>query len=190
MTRTDQQTVRLTVAQAVVRFLAAQWTERDGERHKLFAGCFGIFGHGNVAGIGQALLENELHAEGHDRLPYVLARNEQAMVHTAVAYAKQKDRLQTWACTASVGPGSTNMLTGAALATVNRIPVLLLPSGTFATRVASPVLQELEQPPTSPSTTRSGRSPASSTGCPGPSSCPPRSSARCGSSPTPSTPAP
>jgi len=146
MTRTDQQTVRLTVAQAVVRFLAAQWTERDGERHKLFAGCFGIFGHGNVAGIGQALLENELHAEGHDRLPYVLARNEQAMVHTAVAYAKQKDRLQTWACTASVGPGSTNMLTGAALATVNRIPVLLLPSGTFATRVASPVLQELEQP--------------------------------------------
>lgn len=146
MTRTDQQTVRLTVAQAVVRFLAAQWTERDGERHKLFAGCFGIFGHGNVAGIGQALLENELHAEGNDRLPYVLARNEQAMVHTAVAYAKQKDRLQTWACTASVGPGSTNMLTGAALATVNRIPVLLLPSGTFATRVASPVLQELEQP--------------------------------------------
>ncbi|MDQ6896550.1 MAG: 3D-(3,5/4)-trihydroxycyclohexane-1,2-dione acylhydrolase (decyclizing) [Actinomycetota bacterium] len=146
MTRTDQQTVRLTVAQAVVRFLAAQWTERDGERHKLFAGCFGIFGHGNVAGIGQALLENELHAEGHDRLPYVLARNEQAMVHTAVAYAKQMDRLQTWACTASVGPGSTNMLTGAALATVNRIPVLLLPSGTFATRVSTPVLQELEQP--------------------------------------------
>ncbi len=139
-------TVRLTVAQAVVRFLAAQWTERDGERQKLFAGCFGIFGHGNVAGIGQALLENELHAEGDDRLPYVLARNEQAMVHTAVGYARQKDRLQTWVCTASVGPGSTNMLTGAALATINRIPVLLLPSGTFATRVSGPVLQELEQP--------------------------------------------
>ncbi|GIF71563.1 3D-(3,5/4)-trihydroxycyclohexane-1,2-dione acylhydrolase (decyclizing) [Asanoa siamensis] len=132
-------TVRLTVGQAVVRFLRAQWTERDGERRRLFAGCLGIFGHGNVAGLGQALLQEE-------GLPYVLARNEQAMVHTAVAYARQKDRLQTWVCTASVGPGSTNMLTGAALATVNRIPVLLLPSGTFATRVAGPVLQELEVP--------------------------------------------
>ncbi|MEO7753597.1 MAG: 3D-(3,5/4)-trihydroxycyclohexane-1,2-dione acylhydrolase (decyclizing) [Terracoccus sp.] len=140
------ETVRLTVAQAVVRFLAQQWTERDGERRRLFAGCLGIFGHGNVAGIGQALLENELLAPGDERLPYVLARNEQAMVHTAVAYARQQDRLSTWACTASVGPGSTNMLTGAALATINRIPVLLLPSGTFATRAASPVLQELELP--------------------------------------------
>ncbi|SNR97571.1 3D-(3,5/4)-trihydroxycyclohexane-1,2-dione hydrolase [Streptosporangium subroseum] len=138
-------TVRLTVGQAVVRFLANQWSERDGRRQKLFAGCLGIFGHGNVAGIGQALLQNEL-AAGEERLPYVLARNEQAMVHTAVAYARQKDRLQTWVCTASVGPGSTNMLTGAALATVNRLPVLLLPSGTFATRVAGPVLQELEAP--------------------------------------------
>ncbi|WP_330475818.1 3D-(3,5/4)-trihydroxycyclohexane-1,2-dione acylhydrolase (decyclizing) [Terrabacter sp. C0L_2] len=138
-------TVRLTVAQAVVRFLAHQWSERDGERQRLFAGCLGIFGHGNVAGLGQALLENEL-ADGEGRLPYVLARNEQAMVHTSVAYARQKDRLQTWACTASIGPGSTNMLTGAALATVNRIPVLLLPSSTFATRVSAPVLQELEQP--------------------------------------------
>ena len=145
----SEKTVRLTVAQAVVRFLAAQWTERDGERQKLFAGCFGIFGHGNVAGLGQALLQNELADSrgGHEEhLPYVLARNEQAMVHTSVAYARQKDRLQTWACTASVGPGSTNMLTGAALATINRIPVLLLPSGTFATRVATPVLQELEVP--------------------------------------------
>jgi 3D-(3,5/4)-trihydroxycyclohexane-1,2-dione acylhydrolase (decyclizing) len=143
-----QQTVRLTVAQAVVRFLAHQWTERDGERQKLFAGCFGIFGHGNVAGIGQALLQNELEdgSDEAEHLPYVLARNEQAMVHTSVAYARQKDRLQTWACTASVGPGSTNMLTGAALATINRIPVLLLPSGTFATRVSAPVLQELELP--------------------------------------------
>src|SRR6478736_3756530 len=139
------ETVRLTVAQAVVRFLANQWSERDGERQKLFAGCFGIFGHGNVAGLGQALLQNEL-ADGEEHLPYVLARNEQAMVHTSVAYARQKDRLQTWACTASVGPGSTNMLTGAALATINRIPVLLLPSGTFATRVSAPVLQELELP--------------------------------------------
>ncbi|GAA4578483.1 3D-(3,5/4)-trihydroxycyclohexane-1,2-dione acylhydrolase (decyclizing) [Micromonospora coerulea] len=137
--------VRLTVGQAVVRFLASQWSERDGQRQKLFAGCFGIFGHGNVAGVGQALLQNEL-TEKEKRLPYVLARNEQAMVHTAVAYARQKDRLQTWACTASVGPGSTNMLTGAALATVNRLPVLLLPSGTFATRVSGPVLQELEAP--------------------------------------------
>jgi 3D-(3,5/4)-trihydroxycyclohexane-1,2-dione acylhydrolase (decyclizing) len=141
----DPTTVRLTVAQAVVRFLANQWSERDGERQKLFAGCFGIFGHGNVAGIGQALLQNEL-ADGEEHLQYVLARNEQAMVHTAVGYARQKDRLQTWACTASVGPGSTNMLTGAALATINRIPVLLLPSGTFATRASGPVLQELEVP--------------------------------------------
>ena len=132
-------TVRLTVAQAVVRFLGAQWSERDGERQRLFAGVLGIFGHGNVAGVGQALLQEELAAgESGPALPYVLARNEQAMVHTAVAYAKQTDRLQTWACTASVGPGSTNMLTGAALATINWLPVLLLPSSTFATRAAAP----------------------------------------------------
>ena len=142
-------TVRLTVAQATVRFLGQQWTERDGQRQRLFAGCFGIFGHGNVAGIGQALLQEEVAATDAGRdpdLPYVLARNEQAMVHTSVAYARQKGRLQTWACTASVGPGSTNLLTGAALATINRLPVLLLPSGTFATRVSAPVLQELELP--------------------------------------------
>ena len=140
-------TVRLTVAQALVRFLGAQWSERDGERQRLFAGVLGIFGHGNVAGVGQALLQEELAAgEGGPDLPYVLARNEQAMVHTSVAYAKQRDRLQTWACTASVGPGSTNMLTGAALATINRLPVLLLPSSTFATRAAGALLQELEQP--------------------------------------------
>ena len=142
-------TVRLTVAQATVEFLAHQWSERDGERQKLFAGCFGIFGHGNVAGVGQALLQHETAALDAGRtpgLPYVLARNEQAMVHTAVAYARQKDRLQTWVCTASVGPGSSNMLTGAALATINRLPVLLLPSGTFATRRSAPVLQELETP--------------------------------------------
>jgi 3D-(3,5/4)-trihydroxycyclohexane-1,2-dione acylhydrolase (decyclizing) len=143
------ETIRLTVAQAAVEFLAVQWSERDGERQRLFAGCFGIFGHGNVAGIGQALLQHEtkaLAAGTRPALPYVLARNEQAMVHTSVAFARQKDRLQTWVCTASVGPGSTNMVTGAALATINRLPVLLLASDTFATRRSAPVLQELEAP--------------------------------------------
>jgi 3D-(3,5/4)-trihydroxycyclohexane-1,2-dione acylhydrolase (decyclizing) len=135
-------TVRLTVAQALVRFLSVQYSERDGQRQKLFAGCLGIFGHGNVAGVGQALLQSEL--ADPDALPYILARNEQAMVHTAAAFARTTNRLQTYACTASIGPGSTNMITGAALATVNRLPVLLLPSDTFATRVATPVLQELE----------------------------------------------
>lgn len=141
--------MRLTVAQAVVRFLANQWTERDGVEQRTIAGCFGIFGHGNVAGVGQALLQAQrtrrADRQGAD-LPYYLARNEQAMVHSAVGYARMKNRLSTMACTASIGPGSTNMLTGAALATVNRIPVLLLPSDVFATRVASPVLQELEDP--------------------------------------------
>jgi 3D-(3,5/4)-trihydroxycyclohexane-1,2-dione acylhydrolase (decyclizing) len=142
-------TVRLTVAQATVRFLANQFVEHDGERTKFFAGCFGIFGHGNVAGVGQALLQDEVQAAeagAEPGLPYVLGRNEQAMVHSAVAYARQKDRLQTWAVTASIGPGSTNMLTGAALATINRLPVLLMASDVFATRVSSPVLQELELP--------------------------------------------
>ncbi|MGW1345091.1 3D-(3,5/4)-trihydroxycyclohexane-1,2-dione acylhydrolase (decyclizing) [Kribbella sp. NPDC002412] len=135
-------TVRLTVAQALVRFLSVQYSERDGRRQRLFAGCLGIFGHGNVAGVGQALLQAEL--EDPTALPYILARNEQAMVHTASAFARTRDRLQTYACTASIGPGSTNMVTGAALATINRLPVLLLPSDVFATRVATPVLQELE----------------------------------------------
>ncbi|MFE7422247.1 3D-(3,5/4)-trihydroxycyclohexane-1,2-dione acylhydrolase (decyclizing) [Rhodococcus sp. NPDC057529] len=142
-------TVHLTVAQATIRFLANQYVERDGERIKFFAGCFGIFGHGNVAGLGQALLQAEIdavEAGTEPELPYVLGRNEQAMVHSAVAYARQKDRLQTWAVSASVGPGSTNMLTGAALATINRLPVLLLPADTFATRASAPVLQELELP--------------------------------------------
>jgi 3D-(3,5/4)-trihydroxycyclohexane-1,2-dione acylhydrolase (decyclizing) len=142
-------TVRLTVAQATIRFLANQYVERDGQRHKFFAGCFGIFGHGNVAGLGQALLEAEVAATDSGAEPalrYVLGRNEQAMVHSAAGYARQKDRLQAWAVTASIGPGSTNMLTGAALATINRLPVLLLPSDTFATRVSAPVLQELEVP--------------------------------------------
>lgn len=144
-----ESTVRLTVAQAIIRFLANQYVEHDGERTRFFAGCLGIFGHGNVAGLGQALLQDEIEAAEAGREPglkYVLGRNEQAMVHSAVAYARQKDRLQAWAVTASVGPGSTNMLTGAALATINRLPVLLLPADTFATRVSSPVLQELELP--------------------------------------------
>jgi 3D-(3,5/4)-trihydroxycyclohexane-1,2-dione acylhydrolase (decyclizing) len=136
--------VRLTVAQATVRFLARQWTERDGRRQRLIGGCFGIFGHGNVAGIGQALLEEELNEPG--ALPYWTARNEQGAVHAAAAYARMKNRLQTLAVTASVGPGATNMLTGAALATINRLPVLLLPGDIFATRVSAPVLQELEDP--------------------------------------------
>ena len=147
--------VRLTVAQAIVRFLEVQYVERDGVETPFFAGCWGIFGHGNVAGIGQALLERE-HAEnagepgarGHV-LRYHQARNEQAMVHAAVGYARHRDRLTAFACSASIGPGATNMVTGAALATINRIPVLLLPGDVFATRVSNPVLQELEDPRTS-----------------------------------------
>jgi 3D-(3,5/4)-trihydroxycyclohexane-1,2-dione acylhydrolase (decyclizing) len=131
---------RLTVAQALVRFLAAQEVERDGRRSRLIAGCFGIFGHGNVAGLGQALHQYR------DLLPYHPARNEQAMVHIAAGYARQRNRLGTFACTTSVGPGATNMVTGAALATINRLPVLLLPGDTFATRTPHPVLQQLEVP--------------------------------------------
>lgn len=136
--------MRLTVAQALVRFLARQYTERDGVEHRLIEGCFGIFGHGNVAGIGQALAAQGA-GLGSD-LPYFLARNEQAMVHTAVGFARMRNRLSTFACTTSIGPGATNMVTGAALATINRVPVLLLPGDVFATRVANPVLQELEDP--------------------------------------------
>src|SRR5699024_4177689 len=122
-------TVRLTVSQALVRFLAAQHAERGGVRARFIPGACGIFGHGTVAGLGQALLQNATDpADGEAELPYRLVRNEQNMVHTAVAYARTKNRLQTYACTASIGPGSTNMLTGAALATVDRVPVLLLPS--------------------------------------------------------------
>jgi len=130
--------MRLTVGQAIVRFLAAQYSERDGNRRRFFRGCFGIFGHGNVAGLGQALLEYG------DDLPFYMSRNEQAMVHTAAGHARMSDRLATFACTSSIGPGATNMVTGAALATINRLPVLLLPGDTFATRPANPVLQELE----------------------------------------------
>ncbi|MFI9353598.1 3D-(3,5/4)-trihydroxycyclohexane-1,2-dione acylhydrolase (decyclizing) [Streptomyces lydicus] len=133
-------TRRLTVAQALVEFLAHQYTERDGRRHRLISACWGIFGHGNVAGIGQALLESG------GALPYLQGRNEQAMVHAAVGYARQCDRLSAQAVTTSIGPGATNLVTGAALATVNRLPVLLLPGDVFATRPADPVLQQLEVP--------------------------------------------
>ena len=127
----------LTTAQALIRFLRAQHTERDGVTQPLFAGCFGIFGHGNIAGIAQALQQNL-------DFRYYQARNEQAMVHAAVAFAKTKNRLQTLICTSSIGPGATNMLTGAALATINRLPVLLLPGDIFARRNVAPVLQQLE----------------------------------------------
>jgi 3D-(3,5/4)-trihydroxycyclohexane-1,2-dione acylhydrolase (decyclizing) len=133
-------TVRLTTAQALVRFLAAQSVERDGVERRFFGGCFGIFGHGNVAGIGEALFERP------DLLTYYQARNEQSMVHTAAGYARMRNRLATLACTTSIGPGATNMVTGAALATVNRLPVLLLPGDVFASRGPDPVLQQLEAP--------------------------------------------
>ncbi|MEV7522097.1 3D-(3,5/4)-trihydroxycyclohexane-1,2-dione acylhydrolase (decyclizing) [Streptomyces sp. NPDC091371] len=131
--------MRLTVAQALVRFLSVQYAERDGRRHRLVAATWGIFGHGNVAGIGQALLE-----AGPDAMPFFQGRNEQAMVHAAVGYARQSGRLSAHAVTTSIGPGATNLVTGAAGATINRIPVLLLPGDTFATRPADPVLQQLE----------------------------------------------
>jgi 3D-(3,5/4)-trihydroxycyclohexane-1,2-dione acylhydrolase (decyclizing) len=132
-----QATKRVTMAQAVIAFLKNQYIERDGVEQPFFAGCFGIFGHGNVGGIGQAL----------QQIPdfrYYQARNEQAMVHAATAYAKVKNRLQTFVCTSSIGPGATNMITGAATATINRLPVLLLPGDIFARRNVAPVLQQLE----------------------------------------------
>jgi len=132
---------RLTTAQAIVSYLQNQYVSRDGKQHHFFEGCFGIFGHGNVAGMGQAL-------EQTPSFPYYLCRNEQAMVHTATAFAKMSNRLRTLACTTSIGPGATNMLTGAAVATVNRLPVLLLPGDIFARRNVAPVLQQLESPAT------------------------------------------
>ena len=132
-------TIRMTMAQALVRYLARQHVERDGVSQPFFAGMWGIFGHGNVTGLGQAL-------EELGELRFYRPQNEQAMVHTSIAYAKMKNRLQTFACTSSVGPGATNMVTGAATATVNRLPVLLLPGDTFASRLPHPVLQQLEFP--------------------------------------------
>lgn len=131
-------TRRLTMAQGVIEFLKNQYVARDGEERAFFAGCFGIFGHGNVAGIGQALHQNA------DSFRYYFTKNEQAMVHTAAAFAKMNNRLRTFACTSSIGPGATNMVTGAATATINRLPVLLLPGDIFATRLVTPVLQQLE----------------------------------------------
>ncbi|MFC9031457.1 3D-(3,5/4)-trihydroxycyclohexane-1,2-dione acylhydrolase (decyclizing) [Streptomyces arboris] len=165
-------TRRLTTAQALVAFLARQYTERDGRRHRLISATWGIFGHGNVAGIGQALVEagngtrngnghgndhgngngtrnGDGNGNGHrtgPRMPYLQGRNEQAMVHAAVGYARQSGRLSAHAVTTSIGPGATNLVTGAALATINHLPVLLLPGDTFATRPADPVLQQLEVP--------------------------------------------
>ena len=137
-------TRRMSVGQAIVEFLAHQYTVDGDHRERTIAGVFGIFGHGNVAGIGQAL--KQLSTTDPDVMPYYQARNEQAMVHESSAFARMKRRRATFACTASVGPGATNMLTGAAVATTNRLPVLLLPSDTFANRAADPVLQQLEQP--------------------------------------------
>jgi len=133
-------TRRLTAAQAIVEFIIAQSVERDGDEHRFFEGVLGIFGHGNVAGLGEAL------EAAQDRIRYIQARNEQGMVHTAVAFAKRSRRLRAFACTTSIGPGATNLVTGAATATVNRLPVLLLPGDIFASRRVTPVLQQLERP--------------------------------------------
>lgn len=146
------QTVRLTVGQAIIRFLVNQYVESDGEQQRLIAGAFGIFGHGNVAGIGQALLQNEVDPDADGgAMPYIMPRNEQGMVNAAAAFAKATQRRQTWMCTSSIGPGALNMVTGAAVATTNRLPVLLFPSDQFATRNPDPVLQQVEDP-TSPLT--------------------------------------
>src|SRR6266542_5874176 len=133
-------TRRLTTAQAIVEYLQVQFSEQDGETRRFVPAIFGIFGHGNVAGLGQALEEHGLD------LPYLQGRNEQSMVHAATGFAKASFRRATLACTASIGPGSTNMVTGAAGATINRLPVLLFPSDYYATRRQGPVLQQLEHP--------------------------------------------
>ncbi len=136
------ETVRLTAGQAIVRFMARQYVARDGHEHRFIEGVWGIFGHGNVAGLGQAL-EELGDSEG---MPYYRSQNEQGQVHIAAAFARHSNRLRAFACTSSVGPGAMNMITGAAGATVNRIPVLLLPSDYFANRVPDPVLQQVEHP--------------------------------------------
>src|SRR5436305_4889873 len=137
MNMDKQATKRMTMAQSIIDFLKNQYVERDGVELPFFAGCFGIFGHGNIAGIGQALQQMP-------EFRYYQARNEQAMVHIATAYAKTRNRMQTLACTSSIGPGATNMVTGAATATINRLPVLLLPGHICARRNVAPVLQQLE----------------------------------------------
>jgi 3D-(3,5/4)-trihydroxycyclohexane-1,2-dione acylhydrolase (decyclizing) len=130
-------TIRLTVGQAVVKFLKNQYVERDGTESQFFAGCLGIFGHGIIAGVGQGLTQNL-------DFPYYMTRNEQSSVHIAMAYAKMKNRLGAFACISSIGPGATNMITGAACATINRLPVLIIPGDIFATRQVAPVLQQFE----------------------------------------------
>ena len=133
----EMTTRRMTMAQALIQFLKNQYVERDGEQHAFFAGMLGIFGHGNVAGIGQALQQNP-------DFKYIMVRNEQSAVHLATGFAKASNRLRTFACTSSIGPGATNMITGAAMATINRLPVLLLPGDIFARRNVAPVLQQVE----------------------------------------------
>src|SRR5512133_437959 len=130
-------TNRITVGQAVVRFLKNQYVERDGVESRFFAGCLGIFGHGIVAGVGESLMENP-------DFRFIMTRNEQSSVHMATAYAKMKNRMGTFACISSIGPGATNMITGAACATINRLPVLIIPGDIFARRNVAPVLQQLE----------------------------------------------
>src|SRR5689334_3144808 len=129
---------KMTMAQALARYMAAQWTVIDDEEMPLFAGVFAIFGHGNVAGFGQAL------AEIGNTLPTYRAHNEQAMAHAAIAFAKSCNRRRMMACTTSIGPGATNMVTAAAVAHVNRLPLLLLPGDIFANRRPDPVLQQIE----------------------------------------------
>ena len=130
-------TQQMTVGQAVIKFLKNQHVERDGIENRFFAGCLGIFGHGIIAGVGQGLTQNT-------DFRYIMTRNEQSSVHIAIAYAKMKNRMGTFACISSIGPGATNMITGAACATINRIPVLIIPGDLFATRSVGPVLQQLE----------------------------------------------
>ena len=132
-------TKKLTVAQAILSYLKVQYSERDGQEHRFFEACAGIFGHGNLAGFGQALQQ-------YPDFPYIMVRNEQAAVHMAAGYTKMKNRLSTIACTSSIGPGATNMISGAAGATINRLPVLILPGDIFGQRTVAPVLQQLESP--------------------------------------------
>src|SRR5690606_11142495 len=133
-----QKTIRLTMAQALIRYLAAQRTEVGGEEVSLVAGMFAILGHGNVSGLGEALQHRR------EEFPVYRAHNEQAMAHAAISFAKANKRRRLMACTTSIGPGATNMVTAAALAHVNRLPVLLLPGETFASRRPDPVLQQVE----------------------------------------------
>ena len=165
-------TIRLTTGQAIINYLAVQHVERDGVEHRFFAGLWGIFGHGNIGGVAQAIQQAEAD------FPYYLTRNEQAMVHAAVGYAKLRNRLGAFACLTSIGPGATNMVTGAASATINHVPVLLMAGDAFAERVQSPgppAARVAAQPRTRARTTPSARSSATGTA----STAPSRSSRPC-----------